>query len=143
VITNPRITTLEDEPVNTLVSGHDYSFRYEVRFGEAACQVRFGMLVKTLSGFELGGAVDGIADNDNAMVPAGTTVQVRMTFSCMLLPGTYAITCDVLGSIDDNDVFLDRCIDAVMFRVLPGGSPSAAGILDFGIRTNVTYEQKG
>lgn len=143
VIANPRITTLDGEPVNTLVSGHDYSVGYEVIFQETVREVRFGMAVKTLSGFELGGAVDGISDSGDSVVNAGSAIQVRMTFSCMLLPGTYSINCDVLGSIDENDVYLDRCIDAVMFRVLPGENPSAAGIFDFRIRTNVAREEKG
>ena len=59
------------------------------------------------------------AETDFPEVPAGTTAQVQMKFSCSLLPGTYFLNCDVLGTIDEVDVFLDRSVDAVMFRVQP------------------------
>lgn len=137
LIQNPRIAALDGEPVNTLISGHEYCLTYEVRFQETARQVRFGMAVKTLSGFELGGAVDTAPDDSGSVIRAGTTVQVSMTFSCMLLPGTYAVNCDVLGSIDEEDVFLDRRIDAIMFRVLPVPDTNLAGLVDFRIATKI------
>jgi lipopolysaccharide transport system ATP-binding protein len=141
-ISNPRITTLEGEQVNNLVSGHDYYYTYEVRFHEQGHSVRFGMLIKTMTGFELGGTSGIDGEKDHSIIPARTDALVRMKFSCMLLPGTYFVNCDVLGTIDEVDVFLDRCIDAVMFRVLPVHEMNAAGMVDFRISTRIALEQK-
>jgi lipopolysaccharide transport system ATP-binding protein len=100
------------------------------------------MLIKTMTGFELGGTSGIDGEKDHSIIPARTDALVRMKFSCMLLPGTYFVNCDVLGTIDEVDVFLDRCIDAVMFRVLPVHEMNAAGMVDFRISTRIALEQK-
>jgi len=141
-ISHPRITTLDGGPVNNLVSGHDYYYTYEVHFSENAHSVRFGMLIRTMTGFELGGSAAAASEENVSEVPTGTTATVQMKFSCLLLPGTYFLSCDVLGSIDEVDVFLDRCIDAVMFRVQPSQLTMATGIVDFRISSRTTFESK-
>ncbi len=139
-ISHPRITTLEGEPVNNLVSGHYYYYTYSVHFHENAYSVRFGMLIKTITGFELGGTAGASSEKDFPVVPAGTTAQVQMKFSCSLLPGTYFLNCDVLGTIEEVDVFLDRSVDAVMFRVQPASERQATGIVNFQINSRITFE---
>jgi homopolymeric O-antigen transport system ATP-binding protein len=139
-ISHPQITTLDGQPVNNLVSGDGYYYTYDVRFHEEAHSVQFGMLIKTVTGFELGGATGVSGERDISVVPAGSTVRVQMKFSCSLLPGTYFLNCDVLGAIDEVDVFLDRCVDAVIFRVQPAPRKQAIGIVDFQIKTKVTVE---
>lgn len=142
-ISTARITTMDGEPANNLISGHDYYYNYDVRFHKEAHLVRFGMLIKTITGFELGGAISADDEKDRSVISEGTTARVQMKFSCMLLPGTYTLNCDVLGTIDEEDVFLDRCIDAVMFRVLPVQETHSAGLVDFRINTKVKLEPKG
>jgi homopolymeric O-antigen transport system ATP-binding protein len=141
-ISHPQITTLDGQPVNNLISGHGYYYTYDVRFHEDAYSVQFGMLIKTITGFELGGAAGANGDKDFSVVLAGTTARVQMKFSCSLLPGTYFLNCDVLGMIGEVDVFLDRCVDAVMFRVQPGQGQQATGIVDFQIRSTITLKEK-
>lgn len=139
-ISHPQITTLDGEPVNNLVSGNDYYYTYQVSFDKDAHSVRFGMLIKTITGFELGGATGSSGEREISVVSAGATARVQMRFSCSLLPGTYFLNCDVMGTIDEMDVFLDRCVDAIMFRVQASQGTRATGIVDFRIKTDVTLE---
>lgn len=141
-ISHPRITTLGGDSVNNLISGHDYYFTYDVQFYEDAYQVQFGMLIKTITGFELGGAGGANGEKSIPAVRAGTTASVQMKFSCSLLPGTYFLNCDVMGIIDEVDVFLDRRIDAVIFRVQTAPEMRATGIVDFQVDPKVTFEPR-
>ena len=43
---------------------------------------------------------------------------VEFIFSCLLTPGVYFLNAGVQGVIDGKDGYLDRIIDAVMFKVL-------------------------
>ncbi len=55
-ILEPHIITLGGETVNHLVARNSYIYTYSVKFDKLASHVRFGMLIKTVSGFELAGA---------------------------------------------------------------------------------------
>lgn len=116
----PAVFTLSGEPVNVLVRGQRYQYRYQVAFDVGANQVRFGMLIKTLSGVQLSGAVS--APSLQASLPwvgAGQTLDVVFGFECLMNPGTYFLSCGVLGLVDGEECFLHRVVDAVALRVLP------------------------
>ena len=92
----------------------------DLAFDVGANLVRFGMLIKTLSGVQLSGAVS--APSLQASIPwvaAGQTHEVVFEFVCLMNPGTYFLSCGVLGLVDGDECFLHRIIDAVALRVLP------------------------
>ena len=67
----PRITTTNGEVVNVLVRGDCYTYGYDVEFLRPCRRVCFGMMIKSTSGLELGGATfleAGAADDE---VPGG------------------------------------------------------------------------
>jgi lipopolysaccharide transport system ATP-binding protein len=132
-ILDPKITTLDGETVNNLLGGQDYLYCYRVKFHEKASSVRFGMLIKTMTGSELGGAINAPLAEAIPTVPAETVIDMKFKFSCVLLPGVYFLNCGVVGNIGGVEQFLDRLVDAAMFRVLPGQDPRATGTVDFGI----------
>lgn len=116
----PGVFTLAGEQANTLVRGERYQYRYRVAFEVGANQVRFGMLIKTLSGVQLSGAVS--VPSLQASLPwvaAGQTLEVVFEFACLMNPGTYFVSCGVLGLVDGEECFLHRIVDAVAVRVLP------------------------
>jgi len=57
VINNPHITTINGRQVNILVNGEEYIYTYSVFFERPAFQVRFGMMIKTISGLDIAGHV--------------------------------------------------------------------------------------
>lgn len=136
-ILDPHIETLDGRRVNVLASGHEYVYTYRTRFDMTAELPRFGMLVKTVTGVELGGGVSSAEADAPTLVESGTTVEVRFRFCCSLDAGTYFLNAGVLARIGEEETYLDRVIDAAMFRVLPTPGRLATGYVDFGILPHV------
>ncbi len=137
-ITNAYLTTPNGKTVNVLVKGEDYVYNYSVNFTKVAYRVRFGMLIKTISGFELGGAGSHILDNAIDYIPAESLIKVEFKFRCSLLPGVYFLNNGVLGIVDEAEVYLHRCIDAVMFRVQSEETILETSIVDFQIEPKIS-----
>jgi lipopolysaccharide transport system ATP-binding protein len=133
-----RITNSKHQQANLLRRGHTYHYCYSVHFSEDAHRVRFGMLIKTISGFELGGGVSHLAGQEISFVTAGSIINVQFEFTCFLLSGTYFCNAGLLGRKDDADVYLDRRIDALMFRVMPDSEMHSTGLVDFQVTPSVS-----
>ena len=128
----PKILNLAGDPVNCLKRGRTYRYTYQVNFSVAATGVRFGMMIKTLAGVELGGAVSAVSLQDAiTCVDQGAVVRVEFTFHCNLNPGTYFLNSGVLGAIGESETYLHRLLDACLFRVLPVTDITATGLVDF------------
>lgn len=143
VIHSPMITTMEGIPANVLLSGDMYYYTYKVRFEKSADKITFGMMIKTISGFELGGLVSNVHANAIPNIEAGKTVCVKFPFRCTLLPGTYFMNAGVLGIIDGEERYLHRLMDAAMFRVQPLNEKLRTGLIDFSLdkaRVEIRYE---
>jgi lipopolysaccharide transport system ATP-binding protein len=117
--------------VNNLFRKQEYIYRYKVEFFETVYSVRFGMLIKTVSGLELGGAGWPSAGEPEPLVEAGVTISVQWKFRCLLLPGVYFLNAGVLGTVDGKETYLDRVIDAIAIRVQQERGVFATGIVDF------------
>ncbi|MBR8832395.1 MAG: Vitamin B12 import ATP-binding protein BtuD [Chroococcopsis gigantea SAG 12.99] len=140
-IVNPSITTLEGKRVNHLIRGQEYIYSYRIDFTESAHGVRCGMLIKTISGFELGGAASHTIFQPIDYIPAGTSLNVEFKFLCSLLPGAYFLNNGVLGLVNNEEVYLHRCIDAMMFRVQPEDDLLGTCIVDFQVESNTSVVQ--
>ncbi|MCC6196240.1 MAG: ABC transporter ATP-binding protein [Burkholderiales bacterium] len=136
-IGTPRIITPGGDAVNVLVRGETYIVDYRVEFQRPARRVRFGMMVKTTSGLELGGGTQPEAGDLDREFAAGECVDVRFAFRCQLFAGMYFLNTGVLGEIDGTDTYLHRRVDAVAFRVQPDPSIRAAGYVDFDIQASL------
>jgi lipopolysaccharide transport system ATP-binding protein len=131
VIASPRILTRSGRAVNLLCGRGEYVYEYAVRFTSDCFNVRFGMLVKTVSGLDLGGAVSSTTAGALDCVEAGSEVTVRFHFRCLLAPGAYFLNAGVTGTLDGAETFLHRLVDAAMIRVLPEPDTLTTGVVDF------------
>lgn len=129
-ILNPHLLTLDGRTVNHLTGRRDYVYTYRVTFYKTAHKVRFGMLVKTVSGLELGGASFTTTSQAIDCIEANQTVTVRFRFQCLLNPGAYFLNAGVSGTVDGQFTYLARGIDIAMFRVRPQTDSFASGIVD-------------
>ncbi|PJJ19564.1 lipopolysaccharide transport system ATP-binding protein [Janthinobacterium sp. 67] len=128
-----EIRTLGDKQVNNLIRGRTYRYVYFVRVEEEIRNMRFGMLIKTLNGIELGGAASARSfDGALAKVAAGAVYKVEFRFTCSLNPGVYFLNAGVTGELGGDDTYLHRLIDIAMFRVQSNAADLATGIVDFG-----------
>jgi lipopolysaccharide transport system ATP-binding protein len=133
LIVSPILLTLSGERVNNLIRGGVYRYAYTVKFEKSASNVRFGMMIKTTSGMELGGGVSAKSLQDGLFhVAAGSEYQVEFRFRCALNPAVYFMNAGVTGSIDGEDTYLHRIVDIAMFRVMPDSEMLATGTVDFG-----------
>jgi lipopolysaccharide transport system ATP-binding protein len=128
-ISQVRITTPAGEQVNLLVPREEYILRYCVRFDVPALNVRFGAMIKSISGNDLGGSATSGSDCPD--VAAGTLVELAFRFRCLLPPGVYFINVGVRGTAQQEEIFLHRLVDALAFRVLSDGTEIVQGMFDF------------
>jgi lipopolysaccharide transport system ATP-binding protein len=141
-IESPDILTLSGEQVNNLVRGKVYRYAYTVHFTKSASNVRFGMLIKTISGVELGGGASAPAAKDSlAYVVAGSIYRVEFRFCCALNPGVYFLNAGVVADVEGSETYLHRMIDIAVFRVQPETGNLATGIVDFSCYPEIELHQ--
>jgi len=133
-IEDPHLETTSGQRVNVLRAGGEFVYTYIAHFQRTATAVRFGMLIKTISGVELGGGISSTQMDSIDVIEAGTAVRVRFRFCCLLAPGTYFMNAGIRGRIEEEETFLDRLIDAALFRVSPDPERLATGFVDFHIQ---------
>jgi len=89
------------------------------------------MMIKTVSGLELGGAATAPDGARGATVASGQGMRVRFKFRAALASGTYFVNAGVTALEQEGETYLDRIIDALMFRVLQDTERMATGTIDF------------
>ncbi|MGC8908671.1 MAG: ABC transporter ATP-binding protein [Desulfomonilaceae bacterium] len=136
-IYEPKIFTLDGEQVNNLIRRETYIYAYEVEFLESVANVRFGMLIKSMSGVELGGAVSGALGHGIPFVERGARMLVEWKFQCLLTTGVYFFNAGVVAAIGEKEEFLHRRLDALACRVLPEERPTIQGMVDFFMRPEI------
>ena len=134
-ITDPHIVLDGLGRVNNLVMGGRYTYRFTVSFERACTSVRFGMLIKNVSGVELGGATTAKDMLSTvSYVDKGANYVVSFEFDCALAPGVYFVNAGVSAEVDGVMSYLHRLLDAVSFRVLPEKKSIMTGMIDFKIQ---------
>ncbi len=142
----PRGARLEDwglfnsrgDHVNHLVRGRRYSYRYLAVFDKPTTHVRFGMMVKSLTGIELGGAATTPPGTPTLeLVDAGSEVKVQFEFTCRLVAGVYFMNAGVVADVEGEETYVHRVIDALMFRVVPEEADTMTGLMDFSCTATV------
>lgn len=116
-IRNPHIQNDAGEKVNMLRRGHRYHFCFEIHFSKPAFMVRWGIMIKTVSGFELGSVQSHPKGQGIEYIPEGQMIHAKIPFRCSLLQGTYFANCGIVGLDGEKETFLDRIVDAVLFKV--------------------------
>jgi lipopolysaccharide transport system ATP-binding protein len=116
-ISNPRIETEEGVQVNTLIRRCRYIYTYKAQFFKDLDYIRFGMVIKSLNGLELGGASTHPSHRAIRKVSAGSTYEVKFSFKCLLNQGVYFLNAGILEEGGKTSGFIHRIVDAVLFRV--------------------------
>jgi len=132
-IESPHLQTLAGRRVNVLSAGGEYVYAYRVRMEQTLVGVRCGMMIRTVTGIEVGGGVTALEDVASAVFDKGAVLNVRIRFRCLLAPGTYFINAGVLARLGTAEEFVDRRIDVAMFRVMPHSNRLATGLVDLDV----------
>jgi len=137
-IEDPHIETPQGRRVNVLRYRQEYVYTYRVSVQRAAAAVRFGMMIKTIAGFELGGGVSMPYGTSELIVAPGQSFVVRFRFQARLASGTYFMNAGVTALEEDGETYLDRIVDAAMFRVMPDPYRLGTGSADFLVDVDVS-----
>lgn len=132
-IINPHIETQDGRRVNVLTSGGQYVYTYQVVFDTAAVAVRCGMMIKTTTGFELGGAATAPSGCSELIVARDQRLVARFRFRALLAPGVYFLNAGVTAQDIDGEIYLDRLVDAAMLRIMPDRLRVATGSVNFDV----------
>jgi lipopolysaccharide transport system ATP-binding protein len=132
-ISDVRIENVHGETVNILVMGQTYHIKYSVFFKIPGHKIRFGTLIKNVSGLAIGGLQSHPVGKNVAHIEAGRNVHQSFAFKCSLLPGVYFINSGVMGVLDNEETFLHRIIDVAMFKVSPEQDLCADGMINLGL----------
>jgi len=142
VIQDPMVYALDGERVNNLTRGKTYRYRYRVVFDRPASNVRFGMLIKTTSGLELGGAASASSNRTSLpFVTTGSSFLVEFEFVCRVNAGVYFLNAGVVGDLNGSETYLHRLVDVAMFRVMSETDNLATGVVDFTCYPRVRHEE--
>ncbi len=116
-ISDVMFTTLEGKNVNVLKQNNEYIYQYKVAFLQDASHIRFGMMIKSLTGVGLTGATFPKETLSNLQYNAGEEVLVQWKFTNYFNDGIYGLNVGIHGSLNQKDIiFLHRLQDAVLFK---------------------------
>lgn len=127
-ICQPMLLDSRGFRVNLLRHGEHYRYVYDVRFFGPEFGVRMGCMVRNVNGVELAGLTTHAPQSGMSL--NGGTVRVVLPFVCRLMPGTYFLNAGVMARRDDEEVYLQRVMDALMFRVVPEHGLRASGFFN-------------
>ena len=139
-IVAPRLLAADGRRVNVLVAGGEYVYAYQVHFDSAAAAVRFGMMIRTLRGLDLGGGASLPSGQSHDFLATGSVVEVRFRFRAGMQAGVYFLNAGVVSILGEEEKYLARIVDAVMFRVLPRRDALATGMVDFDIAPDIRVQ---
>ncbi|KZL90191.1 ABC transporter ATP-binding protein [Clostridium magnum] len=134
-----KILNYKGESVNVLRFGKRYTLNYKVEFFTKCYNVRFGMLIKTKTGIELSGAATANSGEGIPSVNEGSIINVEFEFTPKLTSGVYFLRCGVVGIESDSEIFLDRQVDFIAFRMLQRTQSLMNSLVDLDINSNI-YE---
>jgi lipopolysaccharide transport system ATP-binding protein len=129
-IEDAHIETLDGRKVNVLATGCTYVYAYRVDIEQTLARIRCGMMIRSMTGVEIGGAASSVPQAAIPLISAGEKLFARFSFKCLLHPGVYFLSAGVLAAIGEGEEYVDRRIDAVMFRVMPSSTRLATGFVD-------------
>ncbi len=130
-ISDVGIFTLNGKKVNVLVHGRKYVYSYKVDFFEDKQNVQFGMVIKTISGLGLGGAVYPGVNKYINNISSGTSVRVKWHFNALLNSFEYFLNAGVLILDEHGMYYAHRILDSYLFKILPIENNIITDFVDF------------
>jgi len=110
------IETLNGEKVNALITNERYRYCYKLKFKDDFEDIDYGMQIITEKGVLITGSKN---EHSIAYVKNDDILQVKWEFNCLMHEGIYYTNVAVNHPIDGNREYINRIIDAVVFKVLP------------------------
>ncbi len=136
-IQDPHLQTLDGRRVNVLVPGDQYTYCYRILLQRTCTGVRCGMMIRTVTGIDLGGCASSRAEDALEVVEAGSVLDVRIRFRCLLTAGTYFLNAGIMARLAEGEELVNRWVDVAMFRVLRSPDTIVTGLVNFDVVPHV------
>jgi lipopolysaccharide transport system ATP-binding protein len=134
-IADVRLLNDRNDVVNVIELGRTYVLTFEVVMQADARNVGIGTLVKSFTGIELGGTSSHRGSDQRIdRVAAGARIRARLEFLCRLRPGVYFLNAGIVGTLEGEQKFLHRIVDALAIRVESSAELNSTGFVDFDFR---------
>ena len=132
-IENVRITNInKKDSINVINFSNQYEYKYEVYFERDVVNVRFGMMIKSLSGIGLSGCTYPSIGEKSLNFKKGSKITIIWNFKNYFNDGIYLCNAGVHGILTNGDMgFLDRIHDVISFK-----SVSKKSNLEIGLYLN-------
>ena len=114
-IDNIHLETLDGREVNVLVTNERYAYCYRLSFLKSFDNVDFGMQIHN----EKGVLITGSKQDEKFDFYLNEVVEIRWEFDCLLHEGIYYTSTGVNHLIDGKREYINRIVDAMIFKVLP------------------------
>jgi homopolymeric O-antigen transport system ATP-binding protein len=115
------------QPVNVIPEEELFSVNYRVHFVADCEGVMFGMMIKTVDGVCVY-ATNTEKTECQSKFQAGEVVQVCFELKNNLASGVYYLNCGTNHLTDDGRVFLHRCLDVAILKVIGHGKSGTVGL---------------
>lgn len=135
-ISNVQIFNQQDNLVNILRFGQQYTCRYSVKVKELVNELYCGISIKTTNGIQ----ISGVLSQSIFHVAAGSILDVSFDFYAILKPGNYFLNVKVVGKENGQQTVLHRIFDVAMFRIQPISNKSFQGYVDISNQTSGKIE---
>lgn len=141
-ISSTKLTTLQDESVNHVISGKRYKLKVKFEFSEDCEQVRAYVLMRTTQGMDLAGyAYPSYYNSSGFNAKKGSEVEINFEFDCMLNEGEYQ--CSFALQAQDGSLH-HRLVDALVFRVFRASPSISTGLIDlnYTVKIEASHERQ-
>jgi lipopolysaccharide transport system ATP-binding protein len=132
-----QLTTLAGESTSLLTRDEEYMLAYHFTAEEDIAAFKCSMMLKTLTGIELSGALS----HASCAMKGGEMVKVVFRFRCILVRGDYFINVGAVEEAFGTYRFLHRIVDALHIKVQDGvldnASCEARGFVDLGAQCSM------
>lgn len=116
-INNVRLLTLDNKNVNVISSNRIYKYSYEVTFDRNVKNVRFGMMIKSVTGVGLTGYTYPREGLDTLSFKKNEKIIVSWEFENYYNDGIFLTNAGVHGLLSNNEIgFLHRIHDSLAFK---------------------------
>ncbi|MCB0154417.1 MAG: ABC transporter ATP-binding protein [Anaerolineae bacterium] len=140
-IIQPRLVNEKDQPVNVVVCGQTYYWRYSVNFKEDVDSIHLGLTIKRIDGVIVY-TTSTLAEKTNLPpINAGTILEVTFSLDLNLTPNTYYFNCGVTTFEQGELTYLHRRVDVAAIRVVPSDERSIDGIAYLNHRFTYTLQE--
>jgi lipopolysaccharide transport system ATP-binding protein len=120
--------------------GKNYSLEYELEITKPTSNLRCSMMIKTITGIELAGA---LWRTEQEQYQAGDKLKICFNIPCKFTKGDYFINIGAVEEQFGTYRFLHRIVDALHIKVVEGANENAniqpTGLIDAGINSNCLH----